>query len=51
MGIKRNGMGVREAFNEDVEEEKIRFWDGEEEVTCVGCGLEVEEPVGEFGDG
>ncbi|KAL4334562.1 hypothetical protein GQ457_07G041520 [Hibiscus cannabinus] len=51
MGIERDGMGVREAFDDDVEEEEIGVWDGEEEVTCVGGGLEVEEPVGEFSNG
>ncbi|KAK8561571.1 hypothetical protein V6N13_149261 [Hibiscus sabdariffa] len=44
-------MGVREAFDEDVEEEEIRVWNGEEEVTCVGVDLEVEELVGEFSNG
>ncbi|KAK8644796.1 hypothetical protein V6N13_118665 [Hibiscus sabdariffa] len=50
MGIERDGMGVRE-FDEDVEEEEIGVWGGEEELTCVGGGLEVEEPVGEFSNG
>lgn len=51
MGIERNGMGIREAFDEDVEEEEIGVRDGEEDVTCVRRGVEVEEPVGEFGYG
>ena len=44
---------LEKPFDKDVEEEEIRVWDGEkkEEVTCVGRGLEVEEPVGKFGNG
>ncbi|KAK8512187.1 hypothetical protein V6N13_097149 [Hibiscus sabdariffa] len=51
MGIERDGMDVREAFDKDVEEEEIWVWDGEEEMMCVGGGLEIEEPVGEFSNG
>lgn len=30
MGVERNGMGVREAFDEDIEKEEIGVRDGEE---------------------
>ncbi|KAM0969144.1 hypothetical protein ACFX2A_017703 [Malus domestica] len=55
MGVERNrrvrrGIGS-EASDDDVEEEKVGSWNGEEEVTCVAHGLEVGELVGELGDG
>lgn len=55
MGIHRHGGHRRiiagEASNEDVEEEEVRVGDGEEEGMRAPHGLEVREPVGEFGDG
>ncbi|GLT97625.1 hypothetical protein SLE2022_151810 [Rubroshorea leprosula] len=51
MGVERNGVVVGKAFDEDVEEEEIGFGGGEEEVLCVAHGMEVEELVGELGDG
>lgn len=53
MGKERNSLQrlaiVREALDEDIEEENVGFWDGKEEGTCVGSGVEVEELVGKFG--
>lgn len=55
MSIERNRrlrrVVVGQAFDEDVEEEKVGFWGGEEELTRMVDGLEVRELVSEFGEG
>lgn len=55
MGVERNGRrwGVieGEATDEDIEEEDVGFGNGEEEGACVARVAEVEEFLGEFGDG
>jgi len=54
MGVEGNGEGVRregEAFDDDVEEEDVGFGNREEEGTCVVRGADVEELLGELGNG
>lgn len=55
VGVEGNGGGRGgvdgEAFDEDVEEEDVGIANGEEEGTRVASGAEVEELLGELGDG
>lgn len=55
MGVEGEGGergGVEgEATDEDVEEEDVGFMEGEEEGACMARGAEVEELLGELGDG
>lgn len=55
MGIERNGRQRRivgdEAFDEDIEEEKVGLGGGEKELARVVDGLKVGELVGELSKG
>ena len=55
MGVEGEGGGrgsvEGETSYEDVEEEDVGFGEGEEEGACVARGAEVEELLGELGDG
>lgn len=55
MGVQRNRgqwiVVVGKTSNEDIEEKKVWFGDGEEEGASIVYGPEVTELVGELGDG
>lgn len=41
---------MREAFDEDIIKENIRFWECRTEEACLFCGIKIRELLGQLSD-